>query len=473
MNLNLYIQMKSKPMFILLCIFFLFIAACDNYDQLLKIKRGTIEIIHDNKIIFDAGFVISKATAFIESATYQKSFDLNIDHTEHIISGSLSDIPYDSYTLKVELYENDKLQFSADKNVLLKQEKLTVDDLDFKKVEGNDNTSIITDQFLSVHKGKDLKVVLGPSKDKDGNNVTYTVTPTGNFTSPTDTTIVYNNSTIGTYVLNVIAKQTNNTETSAKITISVKEPIILQAPSDILFVGNSLTHSYGDRWGNDSESKKGAVKYHLQQIYNELNLTSSFVEAIRGGASLKRHWGYDNPNVPDSPGNTYEIDSIKKQHAITILQPGSYEFYSDPPSEFREFAKKFVDLSQSQNSTPIFYNVWALRGYEDTHDAIQNGMTAFCNENNLQFVNVGQVVHQIYNTDQTAGKELYNRLFAGSSDDTHLSIEGMYMVGLCFAKFFTGVNAVDINYRVEEADQAYADMLKQTVDQIITNRYSE
>lgn len=463
--------MKIKLPFFTICFVLLFACSDDNNSQQV-INETTLNIIHNNKIIFDAGFLISKATAVIKNDTYQNSIDLKIDHDTHIFNGTLSKIPYGEYKLEVKFYENDKVQFYANTIIILEDPEKTIDDLVFKEIDLDEEEPFIQDQFLSVHINKDLTITLGPDKDKDGNLVTYTVTPEENFTRISENSIVYNNSTIGKYILNIAAKEKDNTETKANITISVKEPVLLEAPADILFVGNSLTHPFGPRWGDDSESKKGAVKYHLQQIYNELNLNNGFVESIRGGASLKRHYGYDNPPNPDSPGDTYEIDAIKEQHTVTVLQPKLDE-PSDHLEDFRTYGKIFIDLIREEKSIPVIYLPWSLKNHQDTYETNLKETKKLCDELGVQFVDVASVVHQIYLDDTSPDKKLFNRLYAGSSDNTHLSIEGMYMVGLSFAKFFTGVNAVDINYRVEEADEEYADMIKRTIDQVITNRFQE
>ncbi|WP_109851339.1 hypothetical protein [Aquimarina sp. AU58] len=463
--------MKIKLSFFTIC--FVLSFACSNDDNSQQvINEATLDIVHNNKIIFDAGFLISKATAVITNDIYQNTFDFNIDHVTHIFNGTLTKIPYGEYKLEVRFYENDKVQFYANASIILEDSKKTIDDLVFKEVDNNEAEPLITNQFLSVHINKDLTITLGPDRDKDGNSITYTVTPEENFTRTSENNIVYNNGTIGKYILNVTAKEKDNTETKANITISIKEPVFLEAPADILFVGNSLTHPFGPRWGDDSESKKGAVKYHLQQIYNELNLNNGFVESIRGGASLKRHYGYDNPPNPDSPGDTYEIDAIKEQHTVTVLQPMLDE-PSDHLEDFRAYGKIFIDLIRDEKSIPVIYHPWSLKNRQDTYETNLKETKKLCNELGIQFVDVASVVYQIYLDDTTTDKALYNRLYAGNSDNTHLSIEGMYMVGLSFAKFFTGVDATDINYRVEEADKEYADMIKSTIDKVISNRFQE
>ncbi|WP_159090655.1 Ig-like domain-containing protein [Aquimarina aquimarini] len=446
------------------------ILSCNKDDDSGQSNKETkLYITHNNKIIYDGGFLISKATTTLKNDTYQNSFDLKIDHDTHIFDGTFSKIPYGEYTLETKFYENDKIQFYADTIIKLDNPEKTIDNLIFKKVNQSDPNAIIKDQFLSVNKNRNLTITLGPDKDTDGNSITYIVTPQENFTWEGTASIVYKNNTVGNYSLAVTAKETNNKETSATITIAVKEPVFLEAPSDVLFVGNSLTHPYGPRWGGGN-SDKGAVKYHLQQIYNELNLANNFVEAIRGGASLKRHYGYNNPPNPDTPGNTYEIDSIKAQHNITVLQPSLDEPFNDL-EDFKTYGKIFIDLIRAENSIPILFHPWALKNRQRTYEGNLRETTKLCDELGVQFVDVGAVVHQIYLDDTTPDKALYHRLYAGDSDNTHLSIEGMYMVGLSFAKFFTGVNAIDINYRVEEADIEYANMIKRTVDQVITNRY--
>jgi hypothetical protein len=461
--------MKTKFPFFIICFALLLACSKDDGNTEQANNETTLDIIHNNKIIFDAGFLISKATATIKNDSYQNSFDFAIDHTTHIFNGTLTKIPYGKYKLEVKFYEKDKVQFYTNADIILKEPEKTIDDLVFKETEGNEETPIITEQFLSVNKNKNLTITLGPDKDENGNPVTYTVTPQENFTHTSEHIIVYNNSTIGKYVLNVTAKEKDNTETKSTITISVKEPVFLEAPDDILFVGNSLTHPFGSRWDGDI---KGAVKYHLKKIYDELNLKNNFTEAIRGGASLKRHYGIGNPPNPDTPGDSYEIDAIKKQHAVTVLQPKSDEPYYQL-GDYNKYGKLFFDLIRSENSIPILYHPWSLKNEQDkTYNTNLAEAKKMCDKHGVQMLNLGAVVHQIYLDDTTLDKKLYNRLYA-DNDVTHLSMEGMYMVALSFAKFFTGVNATDITYRTEQADEEYANMLKKTVDKVITNRFQQ
>jgi hypothetical protein len=216
---------------------------------------------------------------------------------------------------------------------------------------------------------------------------------------------------------------------------------------DVLFIGNSLTENYA------LNPPDGFVHYHLLNLYQSQGLTLTPTVRISGGATTEQH--ANNPVIQAA---------IAEGHAVTIIQPNTYEAFYDTAS-FHEHAAELINLAIQAGSQPVIYQVWAENGQASTMPAIAAQYDILQANTGVPIIRVGEVYDYIrVNEGPLAFAQLY-------SDGVHSTLGSSWLVGLAMNAFFTGQLAVDATYEPPQIDNTLTAQIRAAVDAVILERY--
>jgi len=196
-----------------------------------------------------------------------------------------------------------------------------------------------------------------------------------------------------------------------------------QDTTRILFVGNSFTYFY-----------------NLPQVVAAMAREQGVVLLTRqstvGGSSLEQHWkgekGTQTRTLLESANWDYVVFNNHSTSAI------------DSPDSFLEYGRKFADLTRQRGAKPIFMMTWAYASNPLMQPAITAGYLQLATATQAAYVPAGLLF-----AEARKWRPDLDLFF----DDKHPSSNGTYLLGLAFAKYFTGKVTTGLPPRLTTTDR--------------------
>lgn len=187
-------------------------------------------------------------------------------------------------------------------------------------------------------------------------------------------------------------------------------------PLNILFIGNSLTHS------------NGGLDKLLHRMFDSTK-TPLKIRSMRiapGGERLSGHYRKGDALV--------QIKSVKWD--VVVLQ----EYSSSPITDrdnFYNYSRIFERIARGSNAKTIFFMTWEYKDNPDMAAVLINSYTAIGDELGCEVVPVGIAWNKI--RVERPDLELY-------SDFKHPNTFGSYLSACVFYSYLTGMNANESSY---------------------------
>ncbi|MBS3999155.1 MAG: hypothetical protein KGZ71_01590 [Desulfobulbaceae bacterium] len=187
-------------------------------------------------------------------------------------------------------------------------------------------------------------------------------------------------------------------------------------PLNILFIGNSLTHS------------NGGLDKILHKMFDSTD-TPLKIRSMRiapGGERLSGHYRKGDAVI--------QIKSIKWDYVV--LQEYSTSPITDREN-FYNYSKVFERIIRGTNAKTIFFMTWEYKEDPGMAAILANSYTAIADELGCQLVPVGLVWNKV--RTERPDLELY-------SDFKHPNLVGSYLSACVFYSYLTGMNANESTY---------------------------
>jgi uncharacterized protein (TIGR02145 family) len=192
---------------------------------------------------------------------------------------------------------------------------------------------------------------------------------------------------------------------------------ILQNPTRILFIGNSITYY------------NGGINNHLEGFVNSLGDDEVECDAItQGGARLQNHWNNGNVITSIQMGN-YDYVVLQERTATPV----------DEPELFYQYVTLFDSVITASGAETILFQSWPYRGTFDT--MIEDQSEAFeyiSNELDVNVVNVARAWQ--LNRTEYPDMELFN------DDGNHPNVYGTYLAVCSFYSYLWNATPEGVEY---------------------------